>query len=162
MLHDIVDRYWGNLLFMAYLQVVLARVIGNGICWNSMTMQYHMWRAIVSYNFLRGAGDLVRALTCDAHQEAHTSHNVPNMMSYLLHVWISRSPMICVLGNTTWTSNIWHSIGFDSPLGKKTLQGSMLMTSNHNCVAHFDNIRPCLVTIVTQTFISMFCLVYVM
>jgi hypothetical protein len=127
-----------------------------------MTMQYHMWRAIASYNFLRGAGDLVRALTCERIKKliwaTHSQYDVvftscPNFTIFndMCH-WQHR---------TDFQYLTFNYIGLDSPLGKNTLQGSILVTSNPNFDAHFDNIKPCLVTIVTQTFLSIFRLVLV-
>ena len=49
--------------------------------------------------------------------------------------------MMCVPCNTTGTSNNRHSIGFDSSLGKKTLQGFVIDTRNPNFDANLDDIK---------------------
>ena len=49
--------------------------------------------------------------------------------------------MVCVSCNMTGTSNNQHSIGFQSPLGSKTLQGSVLVTRNPNFDGKLDDIK---------------------
>ena len=49
--------------------------------------------------------------------------------------------MVCVPCNMTRTSNNRQSIGFDSPLGKKILQGSVLVIGNPNYDANLEDIK---------------------